>query len=179
MRVTDRDKRIVGIGAAIVALVVLAMPLLDYWDALDGERADLEAKVQSIANNVNDQLEAQKLMGDLRDQAMLFPSQDQVNQQTALLIRQVESLPAYRQLEVYRMEGMAVRPEEEFSRSGVSLQYAGTLQGLSAFLQTVEAQKPALKVERLTITTHQSDPTKIEGQMVLSGYAVVAEEKKG
>lgn len=183
MRLTDRDRRatrfLVVAGGAIIALVVLVMPLLDYWDALDKERADLEGKVRTIANNVNDQIEAQKLMGNLRDQATLFTARDQLNQQTAMLIRQVESLPGYRQLEVYRMEGLAVRPEDDFSRSGVSLQYAGTLQSLSGFLQAVEAQKPALKVERLTISTHQSDPTMIEGQMVLSGYAVVAEEKKG
>ena len=72
-----------------------------------------------------------------------------------------------------RQENLPLRDDEDFYRSGVSMQYSGSLTGLHRFLQQVEEAKPQIKVERLSVTANAKDSRRVEGQIVLSAYAVV------
>lgn len=169
---------IIGV-ASLLLLVILFLPLWNYWAALDSDRAELETRLKTLSANLDDQVKSQQLLADLRRQATIFPAAADLNRQTALLIQQVENAPGYSRLEVHRLEGMSVRSEEAYSRAGVSLQYSARLQDLHAFLRGLGAQQPAVKIERMTIGAHPTDSRWVAGQITLSGYAVAAEEKRG
>lgn len=175
---TDRDRKALRFGAIGVGLILVIMfvvfPIMDYWEGLNqgvtkaqNELRDLESGVQQAAK---DSMAARQL----RDRVTFHPDPGGLNRQTALMLEQVEKLPSYRRLKVERLEGLPLREEAPLYRSGVSLQYAGTLEDLHGVLDEMEKAKPALKVERLTMTTGRKDPGQVEGQMVVTGYAVAA-----
>jgi hypothetical protein len=167
-------------GAIILVVVLVVFPLMDLLEGLRKRRADAEAKVLAVQTAVQDTLDANFALKNLQARAMIHPSAAGLPQQTARLLRQLETLPGYRGIEVRRLEGLPLRQEEDFYRSSVSLQFAGTLQNLHQFLQETEGAQPALKVERLTLNTGQKNSARVEGQMVITGYAVVfGKGKKG
>jgi hypothetical protein len=181
---SENDRRALrfgGIGlAGIAALMLVIMPVMDYWDGLSKRERDGLRRLQGIQQALGDQLAVQSSMTQLRETARIYPDRVALNQQTAMMLRQVESLPAYSGITVRRTDGMPLRDEEGFFRSAVSVQFGGTLQGVHRFLQEVDGARPSLKVERLTITADQNGGDRIDGSMVISGYALVAAEgKKG
>jgi hypothetical protein len=174
---SESDRRTLRFGgiavAAILLLIFVGFPLLDQWDRLDGRLRDAQKKLAGIRSSVEEAAAGTKALQELETRATLHPSAAVLNQQTARMLQQVESLPAYRGITVRRLEGLPVREEETYYRSGVSLQFSGNLRDLHRFLQEVEGTKPALKVERITVTADTKNASRVEGQMVISGYAVV------
>ena len=157
----------------IVFLLVVGFPLLDRWDRLNKELKDTRGRITKVQTDLNDAVQARQSLARIQEQARLHPKAGTLNQQTAQMLEQLESLPGYRALSVRRLEGLPLREEEEFYRSGVTLQFEGTLEELHRFLFEVEAARPRLKVERLSLTTNAKGSSGIEGQMVITSYAVV------
>jgi len=174
---SERDRRTLrlgGFGVAAILLYVLAVnPALDYWDRLNRDLTDWQKKLQAIQTGLDERVAAQKALKRLRETATVHEAPEHLNQQTAGMLQQVESLPGYGTLSVKRLEGMPLRLDTEFYRSAVTLQFSGSLRNLHQFLQQVETAKPALKVERLTLAANRDDSSRVEGQMVIAGYAVV------
>lgn len=179
---SDSDRRALRFGGfgvvAILIVMLVGLPVMDYWDGLNRRLEQNQAKLRTIQGAVLDSVEARTAMERLRAKATLHPDPAALNQQTARMLRQVETLPGYTGLKVQRLEGLPLREDEGLYRSAVSLQFAGTLPDLHRFLQQVEGASPGLKVERLNITADAKDTTRVEGQMVIAGYAVVMQEKK-
>jgi hypothetical protein len=182
--ISERDQRTLkygGIGVgAILLLMVAGFPLMDYWDHLNRDIATDQGKLQAIQTSLGDAAESRKAMRDLQEKTRIHPSVLALNQQTSLMLQQVEALPAYHTLNVQRMEGLPLRDDDKLYRSSVQLQFTGTLRDLHAFLDQAEKSRPTLKVDRLTVTAGHQDRARVEGQMVLTGYAgVMGKGKSG
>lgn len=182
LTISERDRKTLRFGGiavgAIVLLMVFGFPLVDYWDKLNKELTDRQKKYAAIQTGLDDAIMAAKSMQELRQKASVYPDRVALNQQTARMLQQVEQIPGFSQLTVPRLEGLPLREEEDFYRSAVSMQFTGSLQNLHQFVQGVETASPALKVERLTVTADQNDTSRVEGQMVITGYAVVMRKGK-
>ena len=107
----------------------------------------------------------ENLSGKLEDQARILRDTTELKQETARLLAQVEGLPAYASLSVRRLEGLPLRDDGTHYRSAVSLQFNCTLPYLHAFMQALEGARPALRVDRLTMSTSEDDPGKIKGSV--------------
>jgi len=176
-RLSEKDQRTLRVGGyavgAILILLVGVFPAMDYWESLNSDITKRQKELQTIKQGVEDAAQARRLITSLEASATLHSQPGDLNQQTALMLQQVERLGTYRGLIVRRLEGMPLREDEEVYRSGVSLQFSSTLSNLSQFLEELERSRPALKVDRLTLTSDPKVSARVEGQMVLSGYAVV------
>jgi len=172
-----RALRVGGIGAgAILLFILVGSPVMDYWERLNDRVETSQKKLRDIESGVLETVEANGLMEKLRASATVYPEPTGLNTQTAQMVQRVQSLPGYGSITIRRMEPMALQERDEFYRSAVSLQFGGTLSGLHRFLAEVQSANPRLKVERLDLTANAKDSTKIDGQMVISGYAVVAQK---
>ncbi len=180
-RMPERDKRalkFLGIsGGAILLFVLVAAPTLDRWDALNKELDDTQKKTREIQTRMQDALEARTLVRALRRNARLHPTAASLQGQTGAMLRQLEALAGYRALTVRRLEGLPLREDDDYYRSGVTLQFESQLPDLVEFLAAVEAAEPKLKVERLSLSTNQKRPNQVEGQMVISSYAVMLKQE--
>jgi Tfp pilus assembly protein PilO len=178
---SERDRRTLRFGGmaagAIVVFMVLISPLMDQWTHVNDGIAKDEATLKRIASDLGDAADAKTRLKDLQQVARLNADAVSVSQQTAQMLHQVESLPGYKGLSIARIEGMPLREEDRFYRSAVSLQFSGTLGRLHQFLQDVEKQKPVLKVERISLAANGKDPSRLDGQMVISAYAVVLQKR--
>lgn len=179
---TERDRkalRLGGIGVGVIVfLMVFALPAMQYSDGLNQRLAEAQKKLRTAEENVNNAVAANLTQQTLQEKVTVHPEPASLNRQTAMMLQQVQRLPAYRTLVVQRLEGLALRSDDDLHRSAVSLQISGTLGNLHQLLAQMEAATPALKVDRLTVVTNRKDPERIEGQMVISGYAVVARKGK-
>ena len=175
--ISERDRRTLkmgGIGVAgILIFMVVISPLMDQWNAETAKIEKDQATLKSVSQGLSDAVTARQKLEDLQQLARVNMDVASVSQQTAQMLHQVEGLPTFHNLQVGRIEGTPLRSEDRFYRSSVSLQFSGSLGNLHRFLQDVEKQKPVLRVERLSLTTNAKDPSRLEGQMVISGYAVV------
>jgi hypothetical protein len=168
-----RALRLGGFGvAAILAVVLVGFPALNYWDGLNREVAETENRLRNIQRELEDAARATRTLETLRDTARLHESRASENAQTARLREQLERLPAFRSLTVARMEDLPLRREEDYLRSGVSLQFSTKLNDLYRFLKEVEEARPALKVDRLTVSAATNDTARVEGQLVVVGFGV-------
>jgi Tfp pilus assembly protein PilO len=178
---SERDRRTVllgGIGVLLIIIVVFAiMPLMDHWDRLNRELAEGRKQLQAIETGLEEQRAARTAREELAHKARIYSGPVLLNRQTAAMLHQVETLPGYRGLIVRRLEGLPLREETDFYRSSVSLQFSGSLRDVYQFMRAVEKAQPSLRVDRLTATTDPQNNSKIEGQMVISGFAVVAAEE--
>jgi hypothetical protein len=178
----ERDRKALrfgGIGVGIVVfLLVVGFPVLDYWDRLNRDVDDAQKKLVAIESGFGDAAEASLTMEALRKVATIHASPSGLNRQTAAMQAQIERLPGYRTLTVQRIEDLALREEDKVHRSAIQLQFSGTLPGLQQFLRDMESSQPSLKVDRLTLSTEGKDPRRIEGQLVISAFAVVLQKGK-
>lgn len=174
---SERDRRTLRFGgiaaAAIVILMVVIFPAMDYWDRLNEKVTTANKKIAQITSDVTGAADADSKMKKLRAQVTLYPDQASLNRQTARMLEQIQRLPAYRELAITRVEGQPLRPDEMLVRSAVSIQFTGTLDHLHALCSQMEKAQPALKVERLTLATGRKALDKIEGQLVVSAFAAV------
>lgn len=179
---SERDQRTLrlgGIGAAmILAVVFVLFPIMDAWEDLGERIAKSETAIRDIEVGVRDAANATLEGQQLRALATVYPTRAALNQQTAAMLQRVETLPGYAGLSVRRLEGVPLRDETAFYRSGVRMQFSGSLAGLHTFLEAVEAAEPALKVDRLNISRSQENEGRIEGEVTIAGYAVVTEKRK-
>lgn len=175
---SEKDRkalRLGGIGVGvIVVLMVAVLPAMEYSDKLNARVADAEKKLRTAESNVNDAFAATQTQKALQEKVTVHPDTASLNRQTATMLQQVQRLPAYRTLVVQRLEGLPLRADEDIHRSAVTLQVSGTLTNLHQLLDQLGSAQPALKVDRLTVVTNRKNPDRIEGQMVISAYAVVA-----
>ncbi len=178
---SERDQRTLKLGgmgvAAIIVFMVVISPLMDQWKAADAAIARTKSKLSDLQTGLEDASTANQKLKELQARARIHPDLVSLNQQTAQMLRQVETLPGYHDIQVQRLEGMPLREEDRFYRSGVSLQFAGSLGNVQRFMHSVDQASPALKVDRVTINANPKEPGRIDGQMVITGYAVVL--KKG
>jgi hypothetical protein len=178
---SERDQRTLrygAIGVGLILVVVLVLfPVMDAWEALSKRVVTAKAKLSDIETGVTAAAEASNKSQALHEKATVYPTRVAVNQQTARILQRIEALPGYDKLSVRRLEGLPLRDEGSFLRAGVSMQFSGTLTDLHTFVQAMESAKPVLKVERLNVAQDQKDPSRIEGQVVINGYAVVTEKK--
>jgi hypothetical protein len=178
---SERDQRTLrfgAIGVVLILFVVLGVfPIMDVWDGLSQNVVKAKNKLNDIESGVTAAAEASNKGAALRDTATVYSTRAGVNQQTARMLQRIEALPGYEKLSVRRLEGLPLRDEGSFFRTGVSMQFSGTLTDLHTFVQAVEGSKPVMKVDRLTVAQNQKDPSRIEGQVVINGYAVVTEKK--
>ncbi len=174
---SDRDRNTLRVGGiasvVILAITFLGLPLQDQWSAVTREIDDANDRIRKIQTNVSDASEATTLTQKLRESATLHLTSATLKQQTAQLLQQISKLPSVNKIAVQRFEPMPLRDDEKFFRSAVSFQFSGTLDDLYLFLRDVQAGTPALKVERLSLTSDPREPVRVAGNMVLSGYAVV------
>jgi hypothetical protein len=173
----QRALRFGGIGViAVLVFMLVASPLKDYWDGLNNEIAREQRKLTAIQTGLEDAASGKVTLEKLRKTARIHKNRAELNAQTARVRQQIEALPSYAELTVVRLEDMPVRAEDDYYRSSISLQFSGKLGSVHHFLQQAAAAKPALKVDRMTLAGAQSDVTRVEGQMVISGYGVLAAE---
>jgi Tfp pilus assembly protein PilO len=176
-KMTERDRRALTMlgwaAGGILGFVLIASPVMDQWDKKQSELNKHKRTLTDADQNVNDVLAARKATLELRKRAHVVATDDLLNAQTSRMLRQVQSLGSYRRLVVHRLEGMPLRQEEKYHRSGVSLQFGGTLRDLHALMREMRNASPSLRVERFSLASDGKDPRKIEGQMVVSAYAVV------
>ncbi len=181
--ISEKDRKTLRFGAIGVGLILVVMvgvfPLMDYWDGLNDRVDQSRKKLSDIQRFAQDGLDVTLKQQSLQEKVTLHPDTASLNRQTATMLEQVQKLPAYRTILVQRLEGLPLRTDEKLHRSAVSLQFSGTLPNLHALLAELEGSKPALKVERLTINTERKNPEKIEGQMVIAAFAVVARKAVG
>lgn len=179
-RLSPNDQRALrfgGIGAIVILLLmVVASPLKDYWDGLNTKISQERGKLTAIQQGLEDAVTGKRTMEKLRKTARVHKSRAELNAQTANIRQQIEALPSYRELLVVRMEDQAVRADDDFYRSSISLQFSGKLGSVHHFLQQAAAAQPALRVDRMNLAGAQSDVTQVEGQMVISGFGVLAAE---
>lgn len=178
---SERDQRTLrygAIGVGLILVVVLVLfPVMDAWDGLNQRVTKAKTKLSDIEAGVTAAAEASNKSQALHEKATVYPTRVAVNQQTARILQRIEALPGYDKLSVRRLEGLPLRDEGSFLRSGVSMQFSGTLTDLHTFVQAMESARPILKVERLNVTQDQKDGSRIEGQVVINGFAVVTEKK--
>lgn len=174
---SEKDRRALrfgGFGLGAIALILLVVfPAMEYSDRLNERLTKAQTTLRTAESNVTDSLEVTMKQEKLREKASIYPNIESLNQQTAAMLLQVQRLPAYRTLVVQRLEGLPLRADEDFYRSAVSLQLSGSLSNLHQLLQQMESSKPTLKVDRLTVVTDRNNPERVEGQLVISAYAVV------
>jgi Tfp pilus assembly protein PilO len=175
---SERDRRTLRLGGiavgAILLLMLVGFPLMERWDKQSARRDELQTRLRNIESGVLDAASATTALAKLEERASLYTSKADLNEQTARLLQQVESLPSYRSILVQRMEAMPMRDEQDYYRSGVSLQLAGSLDDLHRFVTEAEAARPTLRINSFTLAGSQNDPSRVEGTMVIVGYAVVA-----
>jgi hypothetical protein len=178
---SERDQRTLrygGLGVGLILVLMLVLfPVMDAWDGLSTRVVKAKAKLSDIETGVTAAAEASNKGASLRDKATVYPNRAEVNQQTARMLQRIEALPGYDKLSVRRLEGLPLRDEGSFFRTGVSMQFSGTLTDLHTFVQATESARPILKVDRLTVAQDQKDASRIEGQVVINGFAVVTEKK--
>lgn len=178
----EKDQRMLrfgGIGVGLILVVVLGLfPLMDAWEDLGDRIEKTETEIRDIETSVRDAANATLEGQQLRTLATVYPTRAALNQQTAAMLQRVETLPGYDGLSVRRLEGIPLRDETAYFRSGVRMQFSGTLGGLHKFLDAVESAEPALKVDRLSISRSQETEGQIEGEVAIGGYAVVTEKRK-
>jgi Tfp pilus assembly protein PilO len=168
-----------GVGVLVFLVVLLVGYFaLSTWDRLSTEEATLKKQLASVETDVRSATKAADAQARMRETATIYQERVQLNRQTAQMLQQVQRLPGYGDITVKRVEGMPLRDEDGFYRSGVSLQFRGNLSGVTRFLKDVEAARPTLKVERLTMTAATKENGAIEGQVVIAAFAVVLESKK-
>jgi len=174
---SERDQKTLRVGgvavAVILALMVVVLPMLDYLDKLNKDAETKTARLRSIESSVQNHLKWNALRAGLKPVASLYPSAPGLNEQMPRMLQSVERLPSYGKLSVDRLENLPLREEENFYRSGLSMQFGGTLEGLQEFLEDMEKAEPALKVDRLTVSTDTRDASRIGGSMVINAFAVV------
>jgi hypothetical protein len=180
---SERDRKALrfgGIGVGIVAfLMLVGFPVMDYWDGLSKKVTTTQKELTAIQTSVEDAASASGTLKRLQEKATIHADAAGLNRQTAVMRAQIERLPGYRALEVQRVEDLPVREEENVFRSAVQLQFSGTLGDLQQVLEGMEDAKPALKVDTLSLQTQSKNPSRIDGTMVVSAYAVVQERTKG
>jgi len=180
---SERDLRTVRLGGLLVgiilAFILVGFPLMDYWETLNSRLESSQKKLRNIEQGIQDAADAGGALRDVRQKATFYRDALALNQQTARMRQQVESLPGYTGLSVRRLEDMPLRADAPLYRSAVSLQFDGTLTDLHRFLKGVETASPALKVERLTVASQPRNTARVEGQMVIVGYAVVVDPGTG
>jgi Tfp pilus assembly protein PilO len=179
---SERDRKTVrfgGMAAGAIALVMFVLfPVMDYWTSLNKKVDDAKAKIQGIKSTVTDAAASSMEQEKLRTQLTLYPEPASLNRQTAKMLEQIQRLPGYQELSITRVEGMPLRTDEKVVRSGVSVQFSGTLDQLHKLLEQVGAAQPALKVDRLTTATARKNPERVEGQVVISAFAAVTGKPK-
>jgi hypothetical protein len=181
-RLAEKDRRALTFGAAgvvaILGIVFVGFPAMSYWDGLTERVATARRKLQAIESGVMDAAEASQRLQELRKEATVLREPREINQQTARMLQQVEGLPAYGEITVARLEALPLRQEQNYTRSAVSIQFSGTLPDLGRLLHAMEGAEPRLKVERLDLTAHLKDTSRVEGLMVVSACAVVLGKDK-
>ncbi len=182
LQIAPRDRKVVMWGTTFAVLLVLYLAVLDpltrQWDALGSRLNRAQRKITDVQTEITDAIEARTTLAELKLRAHTYPAVTSLNQQTARMLNQIESLSSYREINVSRLEGMPLRQEDNFYRSGVSLQFGGSLNSLYHFLEEVETARPRLRVERMSVAQDQKTAGRVEGQMVISGYAVVLGGKR-
>jgi hypothetical protein len=177
---SERDQKTLrlGVAAALIILVTMfvAMPLLEQLERINKSIRDEDSRIRRVESELRDHAAWTRLRKELEEHATLHNTETSLNEQTARMLAQVERLPSYQKLSVHRLEAIPVRNEETYYRSGVTMQFSGTLTALHAFLAEAEQAKPRLKVDRITVTTSAKDPSRLEGNLVLHAFAV-AERK--
>lgn len=173
----QRALRFGGIGAVVILLLmVVGAPLKDYWDGLDSAIAKEQGKLTAYQQGLEDEMAESRTMEKLRKTARIHKTRAELNAQTARVRQQIEALPSYRELTVLRIEDAAMRAEDDFYRSSITLQFNGKLGSVHHFLQQAATAHPALRVDRMNLIGSQSDVSRVEGQMVISGFGVLAAE---
>lgn len=180
-RLSERDQRalrfgLIG-GVVVLLLVFVGFPAMEYWDGLQRKLDTARAKLASAQRDLDDAADVRQTSTKLARKATIHPTSRTLNQQTARMLQQIGSFAAYSRLSVRRLEGLQMRDEEDYYRSGLSFQFAASLDDLHSFLSDVESAEPTLKVERLSLTTDPKDPSRVQGQMVVTGYAVVLKKE--
>ena len=180
-RLNERDQRALRFGMVGAALVVLFMvvvlPAMEYHDKLQKRLNDARTELANAASDLADAADAQGASRELEAVATLHRNPKDLNQQTARMLQQLGDCSAYQRINVRRLEGLALRSDDKFYRSSLSLQFSGTLQDLHLFLQQVQDSKPQLRVDRLSMATDPENPGRVQGQMIITGFAVVTSKQ--
>lgn len=179
---SERDQRTLRMGAIGVVLILLFMlvvsPAMDRLEAVNKKLAADQKKLNTIGQSLAERERAAQAVRDLTTKATLYTSREDLNNQTAGMLAQVQKLGGYRRLSVKRLEGLPLRDEEDYYRSSVSLQFSGSLGDVQQFLRELEGSAPRLKVDRMSLAAGARDQSLVEGQMVISAFAVVARKGK-
>lgn len=179
---SERDQRTLRMGgiaaAAIVVLSVAVLPLQRKWNSVNDELKSTQRRIQEIQTSVVESAGALQTLANLQQVATVYPDSSQLNQQTALMLQQIEQLPGYRRLVIHRQEGLPLRDEKQFQRSGVALQFSGALGDLHQFLAQVGQSAPTLRVERLTLAANPQNPARVAGRIEIAAFAVVRQGTK-
>jgi len=176
MKLAPREQRAIRmgvIGAILIVIYILVVdPAWSRWTEVSQKLATVRSQIQQAKAGAASAVEEFQLRRELVDAARLASDATPLNEHTALLIQQVEQLPHYDELHVTRIEGLAAREEEDYVRTGVSLQFSGGLTALQGFLADLSAAHPTLIVDRMSLSTHSKNVNQVEGTMVIFGFSV-------
>lgn len=177
MKLTDRDRKTVTLGAIGAALIlgwlVVFNPLLTRWEKANQAIEEAQQQIQQQHDNQTNRQRAAAALDELERLAWVHEEDGTLREQTALLIETLESTPAYRRLNVDRLQAHAPHRDPPLTRARVNFRFRGHQTELQQLLQELDAARPQLVVESLTLRTSRENVDFVEGDMQVSVVAVV------
>ena len=176
MTISAREQRVIRlglVGAVLIVAYVLAIdPLLTRWTNVSQKLARVTQQIEDAKAGAASAESETELRQLLTETARLASAEAPLAEHTALLMQQVQQLPGYQDLEISRVEGLPVRPAEDYLRTAVSLQFGGSLNDLQKFLRALDRARPRLLVDRFSLSTHSKDSELVEGHLVIFAFSV-------
>ncbi|MBI3912144.1 MAG: type II secretion system protein M [Armatimonadetes bacterium] len=177
MKVTGRDRRTLAWGGVVAALILLWAaaidPLLSRWERTGREIQRARREVERLERGATAEQQARQALRELEVLAWVHQDEGSLQRQTALLIQQLAGLPAYQRLTIRQVQGQPPQREPSIARAQVSLQFRGHPVQVQRLLEEMEAARPRLLVEGLTLRPSRENAEVVEGEMQISVCAVV------
>jgi len=178
MNLQGREQRAVRLGVmAAIAIVLYAFiidPAWSAWSEVTDQLATVNAQITDAETAANAALTGRRVARELALAARLTNAQSPLNQHTALLTRQLQTLPSYADLRVQRLEAgrMLAEPEQGYARTSVSMLFACRMSELQAFLDELAAASPRLIVDQMMVTSDPKNPSQVDVRMVVFAFSV-------
>lgn len=182
MRIGQRERRVLAIGGAVAALILVyagLAPLYDRWAAAGEQLASLEAKREEIKQAQEFAERADELREAAGRAVTSYASWEHVGEHMPRTIAQIEDFATYGQLSVTRLEPLPLEEHEHYAKVSLALSFDCELPALSQFLYDLERARPALAIESIQTSASRLGPGRLEVHMNVSSLAMVEEGGAG
>jgi Tfp pilus assembly protein PilO len=178
MRLKEREKRVLGLGAlaavGIVAWTYVVSPMQQRWQLasarLKSSRADLTKLRRAAQDRSYYAGRRKQVAGRVIETADLEASQRVI----PVLINEVESCGRRRQLRVDRYEPLPPKIEDSYAVYSLNLNFHSDLGTLVDFMKDLREARPVINVKRLHVTPPGPDAKiqQLTVEMMLSTFVV-------